>query len=99
MLSSAIRDNYSMLRTAEKLMELYKNGLIPKTYQDFESALSGYVTGKVEAITVISRLKSLIELETLYWNQFVEREKAIARVEAITGVERQASGVKGQEGK
>lgn len=89
MLSSAIRDNYSMIRTAEKLMELYKNGLIPKTYQDFESALSGYIAGKVEAITVISRLKSLIELETLYWNQFVEREKAIARVEAITGVSSQ----------
>ncbi len=86
MLSSAIRDNYSMLRTAEKLMDLYKNGLIPKTYQDFESALSGYATGRVEAITVISRLKSLIELETLYWNQFVEREKAIARIEAITAV-------------
>jgi outer membrane protein TolC len=98
MLSSAIRDNYSMLRTSEKLMELYKNGLIPKTYQDFESALSGYVTGKVEAITVISRLKSLIELETLYWNQFVERQKAIARIEAITGIKRQASDVKGQEG-
>lgn len=89
MLSSAVRDNYSMLRTTEKLMELYKNGLIPKTYQDFESALSGYVTGRVEAITVISRLKSLIELETLYWNQFVEREKAIARLEAITGNKRQ----------
>ncbi len=103
MIASAIRDNYSMLRTAEKLMELYKNGLIPKTYQDFEAALSGYVTGRVEAITVISRLKSLIELETLYWNQFVEREKAIARVEAITAVspvrKGLSNGVSSQEGK
>lgn len=99
MLSSAIRDNYSMLRTAEKLMELYKNGLIPKVYQDFESALSGYVTGKVEAISVISRLKSLIELETLYWNQFVEREKAIARIEAIAGISSQQSAVSSQEEK
>ncbi|BCB95923.1 PTS cellobiose transporter subunit IIC [Dissulfurispira thermophila] len=86
MLSSAIRDNYSMIKTAEKLMELYKNGLIPKTYQDFELSLSGYITGKIDALTVISRLKSFIELETLYWNQFVEREKAIARVEAIAGI-------------
>ncbi len=86
MLSSAIRDNYSMIRTAEKLMDLYKNSLIPKTYQDFETALAGYVTGKVDTITVISRLKALIESETLYWNQFVEREKAIARIEAITTV-------------
>ena len=86
MLSSDIRDNYSMIRTAEKLMDLYKNGLIPKTYQNFESALSGYTTGKVEALTVITRLKSLIDFEVLYWKQFADREKAVARLEAITGL-------------
>jgi outer membrane protein TolC len=86
MLSSTIRDTYSMYTTAEKLMGLYKAGLIPKTRQDFELALSGYVSGKVEAITVISRLKALLDYETLYWGQFVEREKAVARIEAITGI-------------
>lgn len=89
MLSSEIRDNYSMIKTAERLMELYKGGLIQKTYQDFELALTGYVTGKVEAITVISRLKTLIDYETQYWRQFIEREKAIARIEAITGIRSQ----------
>ncbi len=85
LIASVIRDNYSMVRTAEKLMNLYKNGLIPKTYQDFDSALSGYVTGRVDALTVISRLKALLEYETLYWGQFSEREKAIARIEAVAG--------------
>ena len=85
MVSSSIRDNYSMLQTAGKLMELYRQGLIPKTYQDFDAALAGYVTGKVEAITVISRLKSLLDYELLYWEQFVTREKAIARLESLTG--------------
>ena len=85
LIASVIRDNYSMVRTAEKLMDLYKNGLIPKTYQDFDSALSGYVTGRVDALTVISRLKALLEYETLYWGQFSEREKAIARIEAVAG--------------
>jgi cobalt-zinc-cadmium efflux system outer membrane protein len=94
MIASAIRDNYSMLRTSEKLMELYKNGLIPKTNQDFESALSGYVTGKIDAITVISRLKSLIDYETSYWGQFVEREKAVARLEAIRGTAESVPGIK-----
>lgn len=86
MLSSEIRDNYSMIKTSERLMELYKTGLIQKTYQDFELALSGYITGKTEVITVISRLKSLLDYETQYWRQFVVREKAIARIEAITGM-------------
>jgi outer membrane protein TolC len=85
MLSSSIRDSYSMLTATEKLMGLYKTGLIPKTYLDFQLALSGYVSGKIEAITVINRLKALLDYETLYWGQFVEREKAVARIEAITG--------------
>ena len=86
MLSSTIRDNYSMARTAERLMELYKSGLIPKTYQDFESALSGYGTGRVDEITVITRLKTLLDFEISYWGQFTEREKAIARLQSITGM-------------
>jgi hypothetical protein len=86
MLSSVIRDNYTMYQTTGKLMDLYKKGLIPKTYQDFESAIAGYATGKVEAITVISRLKALLDYETLYWAQFVEREKAVARMESIAGI-------------
>lgn len=85
MISSAIKDNFSMMKASERLVELYKSALIPKTYQDFEAALAGYVSGRVEAMTVIGRLKSLIDYETLYWGQFVEREKAIARLEAIIG--------------
>ncbi|MFA4828003.1 MAG: TolC family protein [Thermodesulfovibrionales bacterium] len=96
MLASGIRENYSMVRTSERLMELYIESLIPKTYQDFEAALSGYTTGKIEAITVISRLKSLIDYDALYWGQFVEREKAIARFEALTGASGQLSAISGQ---
>jgi outer membrane protein TolC len=85
MVLSSMRDNYTMIKTAEKLMDLYRNGMIPKTYQDVDSAMAGYKTGRVEAITVISRTKALIDYETLYWAQFIEREKAIARLDALTG--------------
>jgi cobalt-zinc-cadmium efflux system outer membrane protein len=84
MVSAAIQDNHSMIRSADKLMDLYKTGLIPKNTQDVELALSGYATGRTEAIVVISRLKTLLDYETLYWVQFTEREKAIARLQAIT---------------
>lgn len=86
MLASTLRDNYSMLRSAEKLLDLYENALIPKSTQDYQLALSGYGSGKIEALTVISRLKSFLDVELLYWNQFVEREKALARITAITGL-------------
>ena len=85
MLSSAIRENYSMAQTGEKLMTLYKDGVTPKIRQDFQLALSGYATGKIEAITAISRLKALLDTELLFWGQYVEREKGIARLDALTG--------------
>jgi outer membrane protein TolC len=86
MVASNIRDIYSMWTTSARLMDLYKGGLMLKTYQDFESALSGYTTGKTEAITVITRLKTLIDIEMSYWAQVAERQKASARFEMITGI-------------
>jgi hypothetical protein len=65
-------------------MDIYKNGLIPKSNQDIEQALTGYSTGRTEAVSIISRLKTSLDYETLYWSQFVEREKAISRLHAIT---------------
>ena len=86
MTSSAVRDNYSMVKSAENLMALYREGLIPKAYQDFELALAGYVNGKIEAITAITRLKSLIDYEFLYWRQFTDREKAAARLDGLAAI-------------
>jgi outer membrane protein, heavy metal efflux system len=95
MISAAVQDNLSMVKSSEKLMDLYKNGLIPKNAQGVESAVAGYATGKTEMITVISLSKTLLDYEMLYWNQFVEREKAVARLEAITEVP--APGPRGDE--
>ena len=79
-ISSTIQDSYSMEQSSERLMDLYQKGLIPKATQDIEAALSGYTTGKVDALTVTSRLKALIDYETLYWEQYANREKAVIRL-------------------
>jgi len=85
-LSSAIRENYAMLQTTERLMELFRQGLNQKTHQDFQTALASYATGKTDALTVISRIKTITDIETSYWGQQVEREKARARLVALTGM-------------
>jgi outer membrane protein TolC len=85
MVSSNMRDSYSMFDAANRLMKLYKEGLVPKASQDVELAFSGYATGKVEALTVITRIRNLLDVDFLYWNQFVEREKAIARLHEFAG--------------
>jgi outer membrane protein TolC len=95
MLASTLRDNYSMVTTADRLIDLYRDALMPKSAQDYQQALAGYGTGKIEALTVITRLKTFLDVEILYWNQFVEREKAIARIQAIANIsDTQTEGVK-----
>ena len=83
MITAAVRDNMSMIRSFDKLIDLHRTALIPKSTQDAELAFTGYATGRTEAIVVLSRIKALLEHENLYWEQFVEREKAVARLHAI----------------
>jgi outer membrane protein TolC len=85
MILVGLRENYSMLDASEKLIDLYSKGIIPKATQDFELAISGYGTGRTEAIVVITRVRTLLDQENLYWGQLMDREKAIARVISITG--------------
>lgn len=85
MIASNIRDSYSMLIAAERLMKLYREGLVPKSNQDVQLAFSGYVAGKIEALTAITRIQKLLDYDLLYWGQLVEREKAISRLHALTG--------------
>lgn len=83
--SSGVEENFLMLKSAQTLMDLYRNSLIPKARQDMEAARAAYTAGKADALSVITRLNSLVELETLYWNQAAEQHKAAARLEALTG--------------
>ena len=91
-LASNVRESFSMVQASDRLMKLYKEGLIPKTNQDVQLAFSSYVTGKVDALTVITRIKNLLDYDLLYWSRLVEREKAIARLHAFTGAEETAQG-------
>jgi outer membrane protein TolC len=85
MTASAMRENYSMFRSSGRLMELYRNGLVPRTEQDFESALSGYSAGRSDAMTVISRLRAVVESEISYWVQYAEYNKSSVRFHALSG--------------
>lgn len=85
MVASGIRENYVMIQSARRIMDLYRSALIPRSRQDFEAALSAYSTGRGDALTVATRLKGLLDYELQYWGQFAEREKAIARIEVLTG--------------
>src|SRR5512145_661788 len=67
MIEASVRDNHSMLRSSERLIEIYSRGLLPKSRQDIEQTLTAYSTGRLEAVSVISRVKTLLDYESQYW--------------------------------
>ncbi|MEQ9620120.1 MAG: TolC family protein [Deltaproteobacteria bacterium] len=82
-----VRENYLTARTSENLMSLYKKGIIPQSRLSLESALSGYQVGAVDFLTLLDNLVTLFNFELEYHRQLAEYQKALARIEELSGVE------------
>lgn len=83
--ASEIRDNLAMIHAADRIMQLYRNALIPKSRQVIDAALASFSSGRMEASMALAKLKAPFDYELTAWQQQVLREKAIARIKAITG--------------
>ena len=83
--ASEIRDNLAMIHAAERIMQLYRNALLPKSRQVIDAALASFSSGRLEASMALSKLKVPFDYELTAWQQQVIREKAIARIKAMTG--------------
>lgn len=86
MTAAKVRDNYAMLESSGNLAKLYNNAVIPRNRLDFDQALAGFSAGRTEAAKAIEKLKTLMDSETAYWRNMAEREKAVARIEALAGI-------------
>ncbi|WP_300160649.1 TolC family protein [Solidesulfovibrio sp.] len=89
-IAAIVRDNYAAIKAAEATMALYVHSLGPRSRQDFELSMARYAAGGGDALTVLSRLKNLFDYETEYWGRAVEQQKAVAKLEALLGLARDA---------
>lgn len=86
-LNYSVRESYLRARTAEKLMSLYESGIIPQSRMSLESAISGYQVGSVDFLTLLDNIVTLFSFELEYYNQLAEYEKALARIEELSGIQ------------
>jgi cobalt-zinc-cadmium efflux system outer membrane protein len=75
---SDVRKNY-------RLVDLYKNGIIPQAIQSLNSAVSGYQTDKVDFLTLLNNQMTLFDFELVYYQVLSDYVKGIAELEAQTG--------------
>jgi outer membrane protein TolC len=84
-LFAEIRSAYLDVTTADGLLNLYKTGIIPQSFSALESSMASYSVGKVDFLTVVTNVITLLEYELGYYEKLVEYEKGIAKLEVLTG--------------
>ncbi|MEW6442650.1 MAG: TolC family protein [bacterium] len=82
-----LKDAYLMATTSQSLIDLYRSGVIPQARLSLESAVAGYQVGKVDFLTLLDNLITLLEYELRYHEVVTDFQKALARLEPLVGAE------------
>ena len=81
-----IRDKYLAQATAKRLLSLYSTTIVPQSSLSLESAIAGYQVGKVDFLTLLDNLVTLLSYELSYYEQLTNEERAVAALEPLVGV-------------
>ena len=81
-----IRDKYLAQTTAKRLLSLYSTTIVPQSSLSLESAIAGYQVGKVDFLTLLDNLVTLLSYELSYYEQLTNEERAVAALEPLVGV-------------
>lgn len=72
-------------RSQERVINLYRDGLIPQAEATLASATAAYRTGKVDFQTLLSAVTDLLNLREGYYRAIADHEIAVARIKQIIG--------------
>ncbi|HLG16173.1 MAG TPA: TolC family protein [Blastocatellia bacterium] len=81
-----LKDKYLAAATAQRLVSLYGTTIIPQSSLSLESAIAGYEVGKVDFLTLLDNVVTLLNYELSYYEQLSNVEKAVAAMEPLVGV-------------
>ncbi len=83
--SSDAESSLVAMRTAERIMSIYRDGLIPQAETSQASAMAAYRVGKVDFQTLLSSVLDLQNLRQEYFRSLADHEIAIAKIQQIVG--------------
>ena len=81
-----VQQDFLEVQATEQLLKLYSQGIAPQSSLTLESSITSYETGGVDFLNVISNLQAVIDAELDYHMQVTNHEKALARLEEVTGL-------------
>lgn len=80
-----VKDAFERAQRAIRLVKIVGQAIIPQATLALQSAQAGYSVDKVDFLTLLNNLLTLQENELELHGEMVEHEKAVARLEELTG--------------
>ena len=85
--SAMLGESFVMAKTAESLVKLYKEKIIPQSALSLESSLASYQTNRTDFLMVLSDINGLISTQLEYIRNLTSLWSAAARIEELTSLE------------
>ena len=82
-----VKDQYLTAKASERILALYKSGTIPQATVALESNVSGYEVGKLDFLSLLNSVGTLLTLERQYYEELTKHEQALAKLEPLIGRE------------
>jgi outer membrane protein TolC len=80
-----VKDGFVQAQRAERLITILRDAIIPQATLALQAAQAGYAVGKVDFLTLLNSLLTLQDSQLELYGEMVSHEKALARLEAVTG--------------
>lgn len=82
-----VKDFHFKVQTAERLVKLYRDSIIPQAKQSLKAAESGYQAGQVDFLNLIDSQRVLLDFNLAYFRAVADFGTNIAGLERVVGVE------------
>ena len=82
-----VKQQYLQAQAADRLLQLYSQGIVPQSRLTLESSLASYETGAIDFQSVLGNFTTILDYELGYHQQLATHEKALAQLEELTGLE------------
>jgi len=84
-LREEIISGISVVRASDRVLSLYREGLIQKARESMQASIAAYENNTMDIDAVLRTINAAIDYEILFIERMTEREKTISKLEAITG--------------
>ena len=81
-----LQSSLSAVEKDQRLVDLYKTGIIPQASQSLQAAISGYQTDKVDFLTLLNNQITLFNYQLQYYRVLADFYKSLAELEWVVGV-------------